>query len=255
MAKHLEIEHQENEVILCAHQILILLFLLLSYPSTILHHHKLQSEVIIRMMKYNIFSFIIFKSNLMDRNSGPVLKHADEQELGLLKKEKEPASKPKNRAQDIGDQIIRYIRNGFWVLVAAAVIYYSNFFHNLFKNPNINEFFFQISATGYTIVISLMLFTSFIMPRISGIHDVEEYNPKLISIGAVVGLISVISIIIAIWPVWGWWSLAIFICLWKGFFGLSVFLPSGDIGNVLFILLNTGTILSFYIIEHEGYLH
>jgi len=66
-----------------------------------------------------------------------------------------------------------YIRNGFWVIVAAAVIYYSNFFHNLFKNPNINELFFQISAAGYTIIVSIMLFTSFIMPRISGTTDIE----------------------------------------------------------------------------------
>jgi hypothetical protein len=71
----------------------------------------------------------------------------------------------------------------------------------------------------------------------------------------VVGFISVISIVIAIWPVWGWWSLAIFVSIWKGFFGLSVFLPGGDIGNAVFLLINTGTVLSFYFIEHEGYLH
>lgn len=95
-----------------------------------------------------------------------------------------------------------------------------------------------------------MLFTTFIMPKISGIDNVEEYNPKLISVGAVVGLISIISLIIAIWPVWGWWSLLIFISLWKGFFGLSVFLPGGDIGNIVFVILNTAAILSFYFIEH-----
>jgi len=93
------------------------------------------------------------------------------------------------------------------------------------------------------------------MHRISGISDVEEYNPKLVSIGAVVGLVSVISLIVAIWPVWGWWSLAIFVGIWKGFFSLSVFLPAGDIGNALFLIINIGTVLSFYVIEHEGYLH
>jgi len=103
---------------------------------------------------------------------------------------------------------------------------------------------------GYTIIISLMLFTSFIMPRIAGTSNVEEYNPKLVSVGAAVGVVSIISIIIAIWPVWGWVSLPIFICLWKGFFSFSDFLPGGDIGNILFILINLGTVLSFYVIEH-----
>lgn len=148
-----------------------------------------------------------------------------------------------------------YLRNGFWVVVAGIVIYYSNFFHHLFRNPNINEFFFQISMAGYTIIVSIMLFSTFIMPRIAGTYDIEEYNPKLVPIGAVVGVISIISLIIAIWPVWGWWSLLIFISLWKGFFGLSVFLPGGDIGQFLFLFINAGTVLSFYVIEHEGYLH
>jgi hypothetical protein len=109
--------------------------------------------------------------------------------------------------------------------------------------------------TGYTMIVCLMVFSTFIMPRIAGTSDIEEYNPKLIPIGAAVGFISVISLIIAIWPVWGWWSLLIFIVLWKGFFGLSVFLPPGDLGNALFLLINAGSVLSFYIIEHEGYFH
>jgi hypothetical protein len=125
----------------------------------------------------------------------------------------------------------------------------------LFKNPNINELFFQLSMTGYTMIVCLMVFSTFIMPRIAGTSDIEEYNPKLVPIGAAVGFISVISLIIAIWPVWGWWSLLIFIVLWKGFFGLSVFLPPGDLGNALFLLINAGSVLSFYIIEHEGYFH
>jgi len=151
--------------------------------------------------------------------------------------------------------MLMYLRNGFWVAVAAIVIYYSNFFHNLFRNPNINELFFQISMAGYTIIVTIMLFATFVMPRIAGTSDIEEYNPKLVPIGAVVGVISVISLIIAIWPVWGWWSLPIFISIWKGFFGLSVFLPGNDFGQFLFIFINAGTVLSFYVIEHEGYFH
>lgn len=140
-------------------------------------------------------------------------------------------------------------------MVGALTVYYTNFFHHLFRNTNINELFFEISMTGYTMVVCLMLFSSFVMPRISGIKNIEEYNPKLVSIGAVVGLVSVISLIVAIWPVWGWWSLVIFICMWKGFFSLAVFLPGGDLGNFLFLTLNIGTVLSFYVIEHEGYMH
>jgi hypothetical protein len=143
-----------------------------------------------------------------------------------------------------------YLKSTIWIGVAIAVIYYSNFFHHLFRNPKVNPLFFEISMAGYTIIILLILYTTFILPVFYGVNDIEEYNPKLIPIGAVSGVIAVISLLIAIWPVWGFSSILIFLSLWKGFFGMSVFLPGGQIGNLLFLLINAGTVLSFYIIEH-----
>jgi hypothetical protein len=84
---------------------------------------------------------------------------------------------------------------------------------------------------GYTFLNILIIYTTFIITYWFKIKSVEEYNPKLVPIGAVVGFISVISLIIAIWPVWGFTSLLLFIALWKGFFSLPVFLPAGIIGN------------------------
>ena len=134
--------------------------------------------------------------------------------------------------------------------MGAGTVYYTNFFHHLFRNPNINDLFFEISMAGYTIIFSLMIFSSFIMPRISDAKNIEEYNPKLVSIGAVVGLVAVISLLVAIWPVWGWWSFPIFVCLWKAFFSLAIFIPGGTVGNIVFLSIITAVTLSFYIIEH-----
>ena len=85
---------------------------------------------------------------------------------------------------------------------------------------------------GYTALVLLILYTSFVLPLLYGITSIEEYNPKLIPVGAVVGVVAVISLLIAIWPVWGFTSLPIFIALWKGFFSMSVFMPSGKIGKI-----------------------
>lgn len=155
----------------------------------------------------------------------------------------------------LGDKILSYVKSAIFVTIAIAVIYYSNFFHHLFRNPKVNPLFFEICVAGYTIIILLILYITFILPVCFGVKDIEEYNPKLIPIGAVTGVVSVVSLLIAIWPVWGWTSLLIFISLWKGFFGLSIFLPGGQFGNLLFLTINAGTILSFYVIEHEGYFH
>lgn len=73
--------------------------------------------------------------------------------------------------------------------------------------------------------------------------------------GAVFGVMAVICLLIAIWPVWGFTSLIIFFLLWKGFFEISTFLPGGDFGGILFIIINVLAVFSYKIIEHEGYLH
>lgn len=148
----------------------------------------------------------------------------------------------------LGDKILAYIKSAIFVGIAIAVIYYSNFFHHLFTNPKVNPLFFEICVAAYTIIILLILYISFILPVFFGVKDIEEYNPKLIPIGAVTGVVAVVSLLIAIWPVWGWTSLLIFLSLWKGFFGLSIFLPGGQFGNLLFLVINAGTIFSFYLI-------
>lgn len=74
--------------------------------------------------------------------------------------------------EEIGDKIIMYIRNGFWVCLSVFVIYYSNFFHNLFLNPKINETFFEISMTGYTMIVMLIIYTTFILPIFYGVKSI-----------------------------------------------------------------------------------
>lgn len=155
----------------------------------------------------------------------------------------------------LGDKILDYIKSAIWIAIAGAVIYYSNFFHHLFNNQKINPLFFEICVAAYVISILLVIYISLILPVFFGVNQVEQYNPKLIPIGAVVGVVAVISLLVAIWPVWGFSSLLIFICIWKGFFGLAIFLPGGQFGNFLFMVIVAATILSFYVIEHEGYFH
>ena len=79
-------------------------------------------------------------------STGPVLKASEEEELGLLKKElRESEMKEKDKykyREELADKIILYLRSAFWVVVGVVTIYYTTFFHHLFRNPNINELFF-----------------------------------------------------------------------------------------------------------------
>lgn len=142
-----------------------------------------------------------------------------------------------------------------WVSLAAGCLYYTNFFHHLFHNPKILEPYFTISIACYSVIIVLTLFISFVLPHVYKIENVEDYNPRLIPIATVFGVVAIICLLIAIWPVWGYTSLLVFVLLWKGFFEVSAFLPGGDLGGILFVLVNVLAVFSYKVIEHEGYLH
>lgn len=66
-----------------------------------------------------------------------------------------------------------YAQSAFWLGLGILAIYQSNFFHNLFRNPKINELFFQISMAGYTVIVALILYSSFILPYFYGIKSIE----------------------------------------------------------------------------------
>jgi hypothetical protein len=104
--------------------------------------------------------------------------------------------------------------------------------------------------TCYTVIIIVTLYIVFVLPRLYGIKNIEEYNPRLIPVITVFGVVGVVSLLVAIWPVWGWTSLVIFFLMWKGFFEVEMFLPDGDLGGLLFILVNLLAVFSYKIIGH-----
>ena len=72
-----------------------------------------------------------------------IMKGVDDEAKSLFKKNDDLGNgidQPKKSMtkEDLGDKILMYLRNAFWVCLAVAVIYYSNFFHHLFLNPKIN---------------------------------------------------------------------------------------------------------------------
>lgn len=66
-----------------------------------------------------------------------------------------------------------YVQSAIWLGVAVLAVYYSNFFHHLFRNPKINEVFFQISMTGYTMIVMLIIYSSFVLPYWFKIKSIE----------------------------------------------------------------------------------
>lgn len=140
----------------------------------------------------------------------------------------------------------------FWVFLSVATIYYSNFFYNLWQNPQINTLFFSISLTSFGIFSTLTIYATFFTPSFD---DIEITSPNLIPTATIFGFICFNSTLIAIWPVWGWYSPLMLITLMMGYLMAGTFLPKGNIGSALYLFLLIGSFFSSRIIPHSGLLH
>jgi hypothetical protein len=76
------------------------------------------------------------------------------------------------------------------------------------------------------------LYVCFVLPMVFKITNVEDYNPKLITVGATAGAVAILTLLIAIWPVWGFTSFWMFGILWKGFWELASLMPRGRWSNL-----------------------
>lgn len=104
--------------------------------------------------------------------------------------------------------------------------------------------------------VSLTFYVGIFLPYIQGIkEDVETYNPKLVTMGAVSGFLMVFSLIIAGWPVWGWYILPMVFVMFLGYISTLHFLPNNGIGSFVFFSIFFLAIASACIIAHEGYWH
>ncbi|CAD8176399.1 unnamed protein product [Paramecium octaurelia] len=143
-----------------------------------------------------------------------------------------------------------------WISAATGIVYYSNFFKQLFHNQNINELFLTFALLFIGMSISLSLYVAFYLPFIKGVtEDIETYNPKAIQLGAFAGFMSFITLTIAIWPVFGWWSFPMLFAMLLGFINTGHFLPNHQLSGVLFGAIFIGAFFSHYYIDHDGYMH
>lgn len=112
-----------------------------------------------------------------------------------------------------------------WLAVSLYVWNVTDFFHVLFSHPLIIHPFRTIAIIGFTSITIITIYVCFGLPSLYDIHNVEEYNPNLIKVGAALSGLSFLSIMGALWPVWGMYSIALLFILRKGFYAVCDILP------------------------------
>eukprot|EP00825_Cyclidium_porcatum_P031419 TRINITY_DN3328_c0_g1_i2.p1 TRINITY_DN3328_c0_g1~~TRINITY_DN3328_c0_g1_i2.p1 ORF type:complete len:210 (+),score=31.39 TRINITY_DN3328_c0_g1_i2:161-790(+) len=150
------------------------------------------------------------------------------------------------------DKLIAFI----WVAGAVAAVYYSNFFKHLYDHEKTNSLFYSIFMMSVGVNSIIAIYIVVVLPYILKIkEDIEVYNPKVIYIATISGLISFISLIITVWPVFGWYSILLVIVMFVGYVNTNNFLPGNNLGSLLFCMIFVGSFFTHLIIEHDGYLH
>lgn len=139
-----------------------------------------------------------------------------------------------------------------WVLAAVFIVYYSNFFLQIWANEKVNSLFLSIALVAFGVFISMTLYAAFVM---ANFEDVEVVAPRFIPITSMAGFISYNSIMIAMWPVWGWFTFPILFVMFMGYVTAGSFMPKGKIGSIGYLVLVFGSGLSSNFIAHQGLLH
>jgi hypothetical protein len=142
------------------------------------------------------------------------------------------------------------------VSLAILIIYYSNFFKNLFHNGKVDQFSFYISMTLYIAALGIFTYLCAYLPYY-GINEDQwdTHCPNAIPAATLLGVLAMITIIISIYPVWGLLAIPMVIIMKLGLVMSVNFVPCGEVGSLIFILIVVVALTSGFFIEHEGYLH
>ncbi|CAI2377392.1 unnamed protein product [Moneuplotes crassus] len=140
-----------------------------------------------------------------------------------------------------------------WVLVAAFVIYKTNFFRVIWEHPYRNIIFLDICVIGLTIYLVMVVYLTLFLPIFRGIENWEEVYPNVIPFLSIVGVVTFFSSFLAFFPIWGFLTVPIILVIFMGYSMSLTFLPGGYFGTLLALLLLFGMSATSHYIPHEGH--
>lgn len=191
----------------------------------------------------------------MRKPATAVTQTAEEQET-----REEENVRPKSKLDEIGEVLYKvfcivehYVHALLSVVVAGFVIYYTNFFYNLFFNPYVDQRYFVLFLIFFTICTGLVLYVSFYLPIKKEEREAEEITNKIIPYLSILGIACVLSLINSIWLLYRYYSILIVISLSWGLIMSANFAPNGILGNIFCLGLFFFAVFSFKLIKHEGH--
>jgi hypothetical protein len=120
------------------------------------------------------------------------------------------------KAEKVGKWCLIKLEALLWVSISGYLLYYTNFFKQMFTHKAVNHLFLDIFLIAMGINCMITFLVAIVFP-LMGIDDYEKVSKKITYVGAACGMLSFISCIIAVWNVWHFYTIPIILILFIGF--------------------------------------
>ena len=98
-----------------------------------------------------------------------------------------------------------------------------------------NTFLLNISLICIAFMVTVLLYISIVGPWILRKNvDMEKDLPQMVPLMALSGVVNFLCFVLAMWPVWGILTPVYILVIFFGSTFSMMFLPSGELGNLLF---------------------
>ena len=140
------------------------------------------------------------------------------------------------------------------IVLACGIIYYTNFFYNLYFNEKVDRLYQFFSLIFFIMTISIFCYLSFYLPlKGKSEEEIDKEMDNIIPYCTIIGIFAIITLIISVWDIYYFYSIPIVLSILWAFIMTANFAPRGIIGNIFFFIWIILLLISPKFIKGKGH--
>ena len=140
------------------------------------------------------------------------------------------------------------------IVLACGIIYYTNFFYNLYFNEKVDRLYQFFSLIFFIMTISIFCYLSFYLPlKGKSDEEIDKEMENIIPYCTIIGIFAIITLIISVWDIYYFYSIPIVLSILWAFIMTANFAPRGIIGNIFFFIWIILLLISPKFIKGKGH--
>ena len=142
-----------------------------------------------------------------------------------------------HKLYNILEIIEQYVYAFCSIVLACGIIYYTNFFYNLYFNEKVDRLYQFFSLIFFIMTISIFCYLSFYLPlKGKSEEEIDKEMDNIIPYCTIIGIFAIITLIISVWDIYYFYSIPIVLSILWAFIMTANFAPRGIFGNIFFFI-------------------